>query len=351
MKLLEYEAKQLLAAAGVPIPRGEVFARGEARPFSAPVVLKSQVPTGGRGKLGGVRIVQSETEIEDTINQLFDYPIKGFRPQKLLAEELLAIESEFYFSFTINRETSQIELLASAGGGVEVEEQAAADFFRRPVDARSLDALSDELADYLDIADKAFLLQDIVAGAYSCFINNDCLLLEINPLILTARGALVAGDAKITVDDAALFRHSDWQFQDKATDHNFVILGPSGTVATIANGAGLAMATVDTIAARGLTPANFLDIGGTATPDKILQCFQQIAQLPKVEVIVINIFGGIVRCDDVAAAIISARQQIANLPRLAVRLIGNREAQARELLAQHETPLYPDLETILEDIT
>ena len=132
--------------------------------------------------------------------------------------------------------------------------------------------------------------------------------------------------------------------------YNFVILGPSGTVATIANGAGLAMATVDTIAARGLTPANFLDIGGTATPDKILQCFQQIAQLPKVEVIVINIFGGIVRCDDVAAAIISARQQIANLPRLAVRLIGNREAQARELLAQHETPLYPDLETILEDI-
>ena len=177
------------------------------------------------------------------------------------------------------------------------------------------------------------------------------MLLEINPLILTSDSRLIAGDAKITVDDAAAFRHLDWQFEDNSTEHNFVILNRDGAVATIANGAGLAMATVDAVAASGLVPANFLDIGGTATSDKILDCFRQITNLDNIKVIIINIFGGIVRCDEVARAIIDAQKQIPNLPKLAIRLSGNREFKARQLLAQYNLPLFDSLEAILEDIS
>ncbi|TWP20938.1 hypothetical protein EUA61_03110 [TM7 phylum sp. oral taxon 346] len=352
MRLLEYEAKNLLSACEVPIPRGKVFAINELQAITAPIVLKSQVPIGGRGKLGGVQIVRRQSAIESVARKMFNLKIKGFLPSKLLAEEVLGISREFYFSLNINRQTAAIELLAHAGGGIEIESQDTAAFFRRDItDNREFEALADELADYLDIASKAFLLQDIIENTYRCFIDNDCLLLEINPLVLTSDGKLIAGDAKITVDDAVAFRHLDWQFEDNSTEHNFVILNRDGAVATIANGAGLAMATVDAVVASGLTPANFLDIGGTATSDKVLDCFHQITTLDNINVIIINIFGGIVRCDEVARAIIDAQRQIPDLPKLAIRLSGNREAEARQLLAQYNLPLFDSLEAILEDIS
>ena len=352
MRLLEYEAKNLLSACEVPIPRGKVFAANELQAIAAPIVLKSQVTIGGRGKLGGVQIVRRQSDVESAARKMFNLKIKGFLPSKLLAEEILDISREFYFSLNINRQTAAIELLAHTGGGVEIESQDTADFFRRDItNDREFEALADELADYLDIADKAFLLQDIIENAYRCFIDNDCLLLEINPLVLTSDGKLIAGDAKITVDDAAAFRHLDWQFEDNSTEHNFVILNRDGAVATIANGAGLAMATVDAVVVSGLTPANFLDIGGTATSDKVLDCFRQITTLDNINVIIINIFGGIVRCDEVARAIIDAQRQIPDLPKLAIRLSGNCEAEARQLLAQYNLPLFDSLEAILEDIS
>jgi succinyl-coA ligase [ADP-forming] subunit beta len=351
MRLLEYEAKNLLSTYRIPIPRGKIFAINELQNITTPVVLKSQIPVGGRGKLGGVRIIRQQTEIQPIAQAIFNLKIRGFLPNKLLAEEILNIDREFYFSLIINRETAAIELLAHAKGGVEIESQDTADFFRRDIVNEKFEALADELADYLDIADKTFLLQDIIENAYRCFIDNDCLLLEINPLILTSDGRLIASDAKITVDDAAAFRHLDWQFEDNSTEHNFVILNRDGAVATIANGAGLAMATVDAVAASGLVPANFLDIGGTATSDKVLDCFRQITTLDNIKVIIINIFGGIVRCDEVARAIIDAQRQIPNLPKLAIRLSGNREAEARQLLAQYNLPLFDSLEAILEDIS
>ena len=352
MRLLEYEAKNLLSACEVPIPRGKVFAANELQAITAPIVLKSQVTIGGRGKLGGVQIVRRQSDVESIARKMFNLKIKGFLPSKLLAEEILDISREFYFSLNINRQTAAVELLAHTGGGVEIESQDTADFFRRDItNDREFEALADELADYLNIADKAFLLQDIIENAYRCFIDNDCLLLEINPLVLTSDGKLIAGDAKITVDDAAAFRHLDWQFEDNSIEHNFVILNRDGAVATIANGAGLAMATVDAVTASGLAPANFLDIGGTATSDKVLDCFRQITTLDNIKVIIINIFGGIVRCDEVARAIIDAQRQIPDLPKLAIRLSGNRESEARQLLAQYNIPLFDSLEAILEDIS
>ena len=351
MRLLEYEAKNLLSTYRIPIPRGKIFAINELQNITTPVVLKSQVPIGGRGKLGGVQIVRRQSAIESAARKMFNLEIKGFLPSKLLAEEILDINLEFYFSLNINRQTASIELLAHTSGGVEIESQDTADFFRRDIVNEKFESLADELADYLDIADKTFLLQDIIQNACRCFIDNDCLILEINPLILTKDGNLTAGDAKITVDDAAAFRHLDWQFEDNSTEHNFVILNREGEIATIANGAGLAMATVDAVAASGLEPANFLDIGGTATSDKILNCFRQITTLDNIKVIIINIFGGIVRCDEVARAIIDAQRQIPDLPKLAIRLSGNRESEALQLLAQYNLPLFDSLEAILEDIS
>ena len=351
MRLLEYEAKNLLSTYRIPIPRGKIFAINELQNITTPVVLKSQIPVGGRGKLGGVRIIRQQTEIQPIAQAIFNLKIRGFLPSKLLAEEIIDISREFYFSLNINRQTAAIELLAHTGGGIEIESQDTAAFFRRDIPNENFEALADELADYLDIADKAFLLQDIIENAYRCFIDNDCLLLEINPLVLTSDGKLIAGDAKITVDDAAAFRHLDWQFEDNSTEHNFVILNRDGAVATIANGAGLAMATVDAVVASGLTPANFLDIGGTATSDKVLDCFHQITTLDNINVIIINIFGGIVRCDEVARAIIDAQRQIPDLPKLAIRLSGNRESEARQLLAQYNLLLFDSLEAILEDIS
>ena len=200
----------------------------------------------------------------------------------------------------------------------------------------------------MSLPEQAFALEDVVANCLRCFIDNDCLLLEINPLVVTTDGQLIAGDAKMTIDDAALFRHPQWH-EAALEDHNFITLDHNGTVATIANGAGLAMATVDAVTARGVQPANFLDIGGTATPEKILASFKQIARFPAVALIIINIFGGIVRCDDVAAAIISAKQQLPDLPPLAVRLTGNREAEAKALLTREHIPLYDNLSQILEE--
>ncbi len=348
MRLLEYEAKQLLTASSVPTPRGVVFRKPDHPSLTPPLVIKSQVPIGGRGKAGGVIVCHSTSEIEQATSTLFNKPIRGFLPHSLLAEELLEITQEFYLSFTINRASSCIELLAHTEGGVEIESQNTDYFYRRKLPKNPpFDTIADELADYLYIADKAFQLETILRYCFTCFITNDCLLLEINPLILTAQGTLIAGDGKIIVDDAALFRHPTWHFEETPADTNFVTLHETGTVATIANGAGLAMATVDAVQTNHLIPANFLDIGGTATTEKILACFKKITEFPNVTAIIVNIFGGIVRCDIVAQAIIDARQELPQLPPLYVRLIGNKSNEARTLLHQHGLSLYDTLDDCL----
>ena len=346
MRLLEYQAKQCLAEAGVAVPQSDIIESATVVPI-APIVLKSQVPIGSRGKAGGVVIVREQSAVTPTIQRLFALDIGGYTPTKLLAEEVLSIARECYISLTINREHSSIELLAHTSGGIDVEEHESAAFFRQAITPQTVSSVAEALAEYLSLPEQAFALEDVIANCLRCFIDNDCLLLEINPLVVTTDGQLIAGDAKMTIDDAALFRHPQWH--EALEDHNFVTLDHNGTVATIANGAGLAMATVDAVTARGVQPANFLDIGGTATPEKILASFEQIARFPAVALIIINIFGGIVRCDDVAAAIISAKQQLPDLPPLAVRLTGNREAEAKALLTREHIPLYDNLSQILEE--
>lgn len=350
MNLLEYEAKGILQNFNIPVPKGTPFQSNDLLP-EAPIVLKSQVHIGGRGKAGGVVVVREQSEIASATKRIFDLAIKDEKPQTILAEELLEIAHEYYLSVVINRATAEIKLVAHKEGGVEVESHNMSEFLRKSLTSNSTDALGEMLAEYYDLPGQVFTLQELVKHLNDCFIKSDATLLEINPLILTKDNKLIAGDCKMTLDDDASFRHPEWHFEQMPTSANFVTLDPHGTIATIANGAGLAMATVDAVKQAGLMPANFLDIGGGATVEGIVTSFQMILEFPNVNAIVINIFGGIVRCDDVANAILEARKQFTNLPHLYIRLSGNKSAEATRLLADAGLILYPDLPACLKELT
>lgn len=345
MKLLEYEAKSLLKAAGLPVPKSSLVSPGTID-SNAPVVLKSQVPVGGRGKLGGVVVVSSSNDVAPTANKLFDLTIKGFKPTLLLAEELIDIQKELYVSLLIDHESASMRLIAHKYGGVDVESNETAALFNKEMTTEAAVERAGELAAYLQC--DPTLVTPFITSLFRAFIDQDATLIEINPLILTKNNRLVCGDAKIELDNMATFRHPDWHFEETPRNANFVILHDDGTVATVANGAGLAMATVDAVAAKNMKPANFLDIGGGATAESILAAFQQIMEFSSVKTIVINIFAGITRCDEAAKAIIEAKKQIPYLPPLFIRLAGTNFEEAKALLAAENIPTLASLDECLD---
>lgn len=349
MKLLEYEAKQLLSDSNIPVPSSVLISKNESPTLSFPVVLKSQVHTGGRGKAGGIKIVESAADVSQTIDTLFKLAIKELLPTHLLAEEKLIIKDELYISLMIDRRSQGLKLLASRHGGVEVEEQK--DFKSWDVTYGDMDAdtIGQQLADYFERPDQTFSLQDLIQNLYECFTKNDATLIEINPLVITDEGKLLAGDCKMTLDDAAGFRH-DWIFEETPAESNFVTLNPQGTIATIANGAGLAMATVDAVEDSGLSVANFLDIGGGANTESLLKAFHRITEYTNLRAIVINIFAGITRADEVARAIIAAKKQITDLPPLYIRLAGTNYQVAEEILNKENIIIMPNLDACLRAV-
>ena len=346
MILLEYEAKQVLKTASITVPKGDLVVNPIDVPL--PTVLKSQVPIGGRGKLGGIKVVETADELPATIYSLLGLDIKGFTPSVLLAEEKLAITKEFYLSIMIDRANATLQLVAHKNGGVEVEANDPEGFLKINLLATTPVIAGEQLAELYDTPGQTFALQDLVAKLHDCFVSNDATLIEINPLVLTDDDTLVAGDCKMTMDDAAAFRHPEWDFEQTSKEVNFVSLDKDGTVATIANGAGLAMATVDAVADAGMRPANFLDVGGGANAASVLAAFRRIMEYRGVKAIVINIFAGITRCDEVARAIIEAREQIADLPPLCIRLAGTNYTEAKVLLDDADISLLPTLKECLD---
>lgn len=346
MILLEYEAKQILKTSSIPVPQGSVVT--DITSVTFPVVLKSQVPAGGRGKLGGIKIVDRSEDIQPILTDLRQLEIKGYLPATILAEEKLAIIKELYLSIMIDRGQAALQLVAHKNGGVEVEANGTDGFLKINLSQTTPRVVGERLAELYDLPEQTFALQDLVKNLQDCFIKNDATLIEINPLVLIESNNLVAGDCKMTLDDAATFRHPDWDFEQKSKEVNFVSLNPEGTVATIANGAGLAMATVDAVADAGMRPANFLDIGGGANADSVLGAFRRIMEYPNVRAIVINIFAGITRCDEVAKAIIIARKQLTDLPPLCIRLAGTNYDEAKVLLDNEGIHLLPTLRQCLE---
>lgn len=350
MKLLEYEAKSLLAQLAAPLPHSELISQGSTETsMSFPLVLKVQIPIGGRGKAGGIVTVDNEQEFREVKSKLLSQPVKGYMSEVLLAEQRLSIAREMYLSIITDRKSQQIVLLASGQGGTDVEDVAESQLLRMPLPTPPTDMQIADIRSHMTLPENLTRqLRKIVAGLYEAFIANDAVLLEINPLVLTDQDMLVCADAKIELDDAAAFRHPDWQFAAKPASAQFVPLDHEGTVASMANGAGLAMATVDAIQAAGGVPANFLDIGGGTTTEGMVAALEKMSNIPSVKAIIINVFAGITRCDEVAEAIIIASQKFQSLPPLFIRLSGTNETKGRELLSQKGISTLPTLSECVE---
>lgn len=365
MNLHEYQAKALFRDYGIRVPKG-----GAARSVSEACiwassinsstwVVKAQVHAGGRGKAGGVRVAHNEKEIKKIVKDLLGVHLvteqSGQRGQPVnlvLIESTIEIKRELYLGITIDRSRSQIAIMASTQGGVGIEQIAAS----------QADAISTTIIDPIIglgsfqcrlIGKKLGLttrqsesLTDMLMGLMRLFIEKDLSLLEINPLVVTRQGELLAVDAKINVDDNALFRQTDiggWhdpgqedEREQIARQHGFNYVALDGDIACMVNGAGLAMATMDIIKLHHGTPANFLDVGGGTTAEKVTEAFKLISADPAVKAILINIFGGIVRCDLIAEGVIKAIKQIdINVP-IVVRLEGTNAEQGKQLLTDSD---------------
>ena len=346
MRLLEYEAKALLRRYNVALPLSEqITSPGQSISLPLPLVLKVQVPVGGRGKAGGVVPVTSPEAYAATVSALFKKQIHGHQVNSLLAEEVLPIATELYLALLVDRDARSIILLAHKQGGVEVE--SAHNFWRLPLGEPPNHTQLHALRKYFGLPSDQQVILEKLLGQLWKVCTDDALLVEINPLVFTTDRRLVCADAKIQLDPAAMFRHPEWQFEEKAHSAQFVTLDTHGTIASMANGAGLAMATIDAIKAAGAVPANFFDVGGGTSTEGMAAAFAQIYELRHVQAIVVNIFAGITRCDQVAAAVVAARERFPNLPPLFIRLAGTNEAEGRRILAAENIPMLDTLEACI----
>lgn len=353
MRLHEYQSKSLFARYGIPIPKGRIASSAtEAKQISEElggnVVIKSQVLVGGRGKAGGIRLAKSNKEAEEYATEILGMEVKGIPVRKVLVDEAISINKEIYLSIANDRNSQKPLLMASRAGGVDIEETAV----RTPekIIKRTIDPLIG-LRDYQlrDIAinidlDRKFWkpFGEIIAALWRLYVECDATIVEINPLVITAEDKLVALDAKIILDDNALFRHPDLaemrDLDDEAPAEvegrkfGVVFIKLDGNIGCLVNGAGLAMATMDIIKLLGGKPANFLDIGGGASAEKVAAALRIILSDPNVKAILINVFGGITRCDEVAKGILSATNLVKPKIPVIVRLVGTNRDEGMHLL-------------------
>jgi succinyl-CoA synthetase beta subunit len=363
MKIHEYQAKALLEEYGIPVNRGIMAENSDdishaVKSLKPPFVIKAQIHSGGRGKAGGVKIANTTCEAVQISGDMLGKTLvtkqtgpKGRIVKKLLIAECVDIKKEYYVSMTLDSENSCIALVASGAGGVEIEETAAENpdsIIRRNIDINIgvRDYFLRNIASMLGVDDVAGFIR-IGRGMFELFMEKDCSMVEINPLVETPERALIAIDAKVTFDDNALFRHPDIAGlcdineldpkEAEAGKHSLNYIALNGSVGCMVNGAGLAMATMDIINAYGGKPANFLDVGGNTTGDSVAEAFKILLSDEKVRVIFVNIFGGIVKCDIIAEGIINAIKSLKSdcsmidIP-IVVRLAGNNSEKGNELL-------------------
>ena len=354
MDLFEYQGKQYFARYGIAVSAGGVAltvdqAVAQAEAAKYPVVIKAQVQVGGRGKAGGIKLANNADEVRLHAKNILGMDIKGHIVKRVWVEHASDIAEEYYASFTLDRSAKRHLLMLSAQGGVEIEHVAVVDptaivkLHVNPVEGLSLDAAKRAVVD-ARISEKA---QDGVAKMllklYECFTKGDCDLAEINPLILKPNGDVHALDAKVTLDDNAAFRHPEWDeyrateeldYREKlAREKNLQYIGLDGTVGIIANGAGLAMSTLDVVNQVGGKAANFLDIGGGANAELMTAALDVINSDTKVKSIFINIFGGITRGDEVARGIVEAMKRVKLRAPIVIRLDGTNATEGRAIIA------------------
>jgi succinyl-CoA synthetase beta subunit len=368
LKIHEYQGKELFRKFGIAVPRGiPAFTVDEAveaaRKLGGPVwVVKAQIHAGGRGKGGGVKLARSIDEVRQLASQMLGMNLvthqtgpQGQPVHRLLIEEGADIKKELYVAMVVDRASQRVVLMASADGGMDIEEVAAKTperIHKVAIDPRTSlsDAQADDIAKKIGIPD-ALLPQarTMFEALYRLFDKTDASLAEINPLIITGDGRLVALDAKLNFDQNALFRHPDivamrdLEEEDpaevEASKFDLSYISLDGNIGCLVNGAGLAMATMDVIKLYGGQPANFLDVGGGATAEKVTEAFKIMLRNPDLKAILVNIFGGIMRCDVIAEGIIAASRAVSLKVPLVVRMKGTNEDKGKQLLAESGLPI------------
>ena len=354
MKLHEYQSKLIFSKYGIPIPKGRVASTASeakiiTKELGGHVVIKSQVLVGGRGKAGGIRLAKNPEEAEEITSEILALEIKGLPVRKVLVDEAANIESEIYLGITNDRAARKPVMMSSSAGGVEIEEVA------RDTPEKIIKVHIDPLVGLRDyqarnIAISIDLLRDywksfgqIANGLWKAFKENDATLAEINPLVITSEKQLLAVDGKMIIDDNSLFRHPDLaemrdldaeaESEITARKYGLSFIKLDGNIGCMVNGAGLAMTTMDIIKLFGGEPANFLDIGGGAGAEKVAAALRIILADPNVKTILINIFGGITRCDEVARGILSALREVQTTVPMVIRLVGTNAEEGRQILA------------------
>ncbi len=354
MKLHEYQSKQIFSRYGIPIPKGRVAAsaneaRQIAEELGGRVVIKSQVLVGGRGKAGGIKVAKDPQEAEQFATQILSMEIKGLPVRKVLVDEAAAIEQEIYLGITNDRAAKKPVIMASAAGGVDIEEVAA----KTPekiikVHINPLVGIKDyqtrDIASGIDLPREHWrAFGEILKGLWQAYLENDATLAEINPLIISKDNRLIALDGKMLIDDNALFRHSqlsemrdtdeDAPSEVEARKYGLTFIKLDGNIGCMVNGAGLAMASMDILKFFGGEPANFLDIGGGASAEKVAAAMRIILGDPNVSAILINIFGGITRGDEVAKGLIAAMEEVKPKVPMVVRIVGTNAEEGRAILS------------------
>lgn len=354
MKLHEYQSKRLFAQYGVPIPPGDIAttpseARQVAERIGGRVVVKSQVLVGGRGKAGGIKLADNPAEAERVAAQILGMEIKGLKVGTVLIDAAADIRSEIYLGIVVDRAARRPVMMVSAEGGVEIEEVARTNpeaIIKAHIDPylglREYQTRNMAMAIGLDRKHWRTFHQ-IGTSLAQCFIESDASLAEINPLVITGEDELLAVDGKMLIDDSGLFRHpelagmrdvsEETPAEAKARNNGLSYVDLDGEIGCMVNGAGLAMTTMDIIKLSGGSPANFLDIGGGAKSDKVAAALSIILEDPKVKAVLFNIFGGITRCDEVAAGILEALEKVPTQVPMVVRLVGTNAEEGRAMLA------------------
>lgn len=368
MKIHEYQGKEIFRQFGVPVPRGfPAFTVQEAVEAAQKLggsvwVVKAQIHAGGRGKGGGVKLARSLDEVKKLAGEILGMQLvthqtgpQGQKVRRLLIEEGADIKKEYYVSVVTDRATQTVAVMASSEGGMEIEQVAKTNpekiikVFVNPLTGLT-DEQGKELAKGIGIPESSQAQAiDVFKKLYKVYMDTDASLVEVNPLILEGNGGIKALDAKFNFDDNALFRHPeivamrDLDEEDpaelEASKYGLSYISLDGNIGCLVNGAGLAMATMDTIKLFGGNPANFLDVGGGATEDKVTAAFEIMLKNPKVKAILVNIFGGIMRCDVIAAGVVAACKQVNLKVPLVVRMKGTNETEGKKILADSGLPI------------
>ncbi len=354
MKLEEFQAKKLFREYGIPVPDGTMVttaeeARSAAEQIECPVVVKAQVQAGGRGKAGGVKLAKTPAEAYMAADSILGMDIKGLKVERLLVDPAVSIAGEYYVGITFDRRKKLPVMMASASGGVDIEKVAAETpeqiFFQEINPERGLRSFEAKQLAFQLFADKkkALATASVMMKLWDCFHGIDASLVEINPLAELEDGSIIALDAKIVLDDNAMFKHpvmeemrlptpSERKELD-AKSHGLSYVQLDGDIGCMVNGAGLALATMDLIKHLGGTPANFLDIGGSSSPEKVIHAMELLVSDSNVKAVFINVFGGITRCDDVANGLVAAMQEIRTDIPLVIRLAGTNEEEGIRILS------------------